>query len=57
MWQKTIYYLVEPREQIFVKGYGFLYFAKDMGKNLGKYISKNLNGKYSWKLLDHAKKL
>ena len=52
-----MYYLVEPREQIFVKGYGFLYFAKDMGKNLGKYISKNLNEKYNWKCLDHAKKL
>ena len=27
--------------QIFVKGYGFLSFSKNMGKN----ISKNLNGK------------
>ena len=27
-----------------------------MGKNIGKNISKNLRGKYSQKLLDHAKK-
>ena len=26
-----------------------------MGKNIGKNISKNLSGKYSQKLLDHAK--
>ena len=26
-----------------------------MGKNVGKSISKNLSGKYSQKLLDHAK--
>ena len=26
-----------------------------MSKNIGKYISKNLSGKYSQKLLDHAK--
>ena len=29
--------------------------AKNIGKNIGKNISKNLNGKYSQKLLDHAK--
>ena len=27
-----------------------------MGKNFGKKINKNLSGKYSQKLLDHAKK-
>ena len=27
-----------------------------MGKNIGKDISKNFSGKYSQKLLDHAKK-
>ena len=37
------------------KGYGFLSFAKNIGKNVGKNISNNLNGKYSQKLLDHAK--
>ena len=33
-----------------MKGYGFLYFAKNIVKNL----SKNLSDKYSQKLLDHA---
>ena len=45
-------YSVQPRDQIFVKGYGFLSFAK----NIGKTISKNLNDKYNQKLFDHAKK-
>ena len=50
-------YAVQPRDQIFVKGFGFLAFVKNMGKN----ISKNLSGKYGpdmlamrHKLLDHA---
>ena len=30
-------------------------FARNMGKNVGKIISKNLNSKYSIKILDHAK--
>ena len=47
---------VQPRDRIFVKGYGFLFFAKNMGRYIGKNISKNLIGKYSQKLLDHAKK-
>ena len=50
-----IRYSVHPRDQIFVKGYGFLSFAKNMDKNIGKNISKNLSGKCSQKLLDHAK--
>ena len=48
-------YLVQPRDQMFVKGYGFLSSAKSMGKNIGKNISKNLTGKYCQKILDHAK--
>ena len=48
-------YLVQPRDQLFVKSYGFLSSAKNMAKNIGKNISKNLSGKYSQKLLDHAK--
>ena len=48
-------YSVQSRDQIFVKGYGFLSFAKNVGKNTGKNISKNLSSKYSQKLLDHAK--
>ena len=48
-------YSVQPRDRIFVKCYRFLPFAKNMGKNIGKNIRKNLSGKYSQKLLDHAK--
>ena len=44
-------YSVQPRDRIFVKGYGFFSFTKNMGKNTGK----NLNYKYSQKRLDHAK--
>ena len=29
-------YSVQPRDQIFVKGYGFWSFSKNMGKNFGK---------------------
>ena len=29
-------YSVQPRDRIFVKGYGFLPFAKNMGKNFSK---------------------
>ena len=40
-------YSIEPRERICVKGYGFLSFAKNMGKSL--------SSKYGQKLLDSAK--
>ena len=30
-----IRYSIEPRDRIYVKGYGFLSFAKSMGKYLG----------------------
>ena len=46
--------LVIPRDGIFVKGYGFLFFSENMGKNIDENISKNLSGKYSQKLLDHT---
>ena len=29
-------YSFQPRDWIFVKGYEFLFFAKKMGKNIGK---------------------
>ena len=45
------HYSVQPRDRVFVKGYGFLSFAKNMIKN----ISKILSGKYSQKLHDHTK--
>ena len=54
---KMIHYSIQPRDWIFVKGYGFLSFAKKkkIGKNIGKNISKNLSSKNNHKLLDHAK--
>ena len=44
-------YSVQPRDGIFVKGMDFLSFAIKIGKSK----IKNLSGKYSQKLLDHAK--
>ena len=48
-------YSVQLRDQIFIKGYGFLYFAKNMSKSIGKNISINLTGKYSQIYFDHTK--
>ena len=48
-------YSFQPRDRIFVKGYGFLSFAENMCKNIVKNITKNLSGKYSQKFLDHTK--
>ena len=39
---------IQPRDRIYVKGYGFLSFAKSM--------SKNLSNKYNQKIIDTAKK-
>ena len=47
-------YSIEPKDRIYVKGYGFLYFAKNMGRHANK-VAKNLNNKYCQKLLDSAK--
>ena len=41
-------YSIEPKDRVYVKGYGFLSFAKNMGTHL--------SNKYSQKLLDTAKK-
>ena len=35
------HYCVQLRDQIFMKRYGFLSSAKNMGKNIVKTISKN----------------
>ena len=40
-------YSVQPRDEIFVKGYGFLSFARNMTRNNGNNISKNVTSKYS----------
>ena len=41
-------YSIEPRERRYVKGYGFLSFAKNMGTHATK-VAKNLNNKYDQK--------
>ena len=41
-------YSIEPTERRYVKGYGFLSFAKNIGKNL--------SNKYGQKVVDSAKK-
>ena len=46
---------IQLSDKISVKGNGFLSFAKNMGKIIGKNISKSLSCKYSQKRLDHAK--
>ena len=48
-------YSIEPRDIIYVKGYEFLSFAKNIGRHVNK-VTKNLSNKYSQKLLDSAKK-
>ena len=40
-------YSFEPKDRLYVKGYGFLSFAKNMGKHL--------SSKYGQKLFDSAK--
>ena len=40
-------YSIEPRDRIYVKGYGFLSFAKNIGENL--------SNKYGQKFFDTAK--
>ena len=49
-------YSIQPRDRIFIKYYGFLSFAKNMGKNIDNNISKPLIGKYSYKPIDQSSK-
>ena len=53
--QKMMRYSIEPKNWIFVKGSGFLSFAKNMSKAIGKNKSKNLSCKCGHKFLDHTK--
>ena len=48
-------YSIEPKERRYAKGYGFLSFARNIGTNAAK-VAKNMNNKYSQKLVDTAKK-
>ena len=47
-------YSIDPKDCIFVKGYGFLSFAKSIVKDFGKNVRKKLIGKYS--AVTHADK-
>ena len=47
-------YPIKPRERRYVKGYGFLSFAKNMGTHATR-VAENLNIKYGQKLVDTAK--
>ena len=48
-------YSIEPRGRRYVKGYGFLCFARNLGTNSIE-VAKNLNNNYGEKLVDSAKK-
>ena len=48
-------YLVQPWDRMFVKSYGFLFYAKHMNKTIGKIISKSFSGRYSQNFLDFSK--
>ena len=48
-------YSIEFRERRYVKGYGFLSFARNLGTHATK-VAKNLNNKYGQKLADSSKK-
>ena len=48
-------YSIEPRERRYVKGYGFLSFARNIGTHAAK-VAKNMSNKYSQKLVDSAKR-
>ena len=48
-------YSIEPRERRYVKGYGFLSLARNLGAHATK-AAKNLSNKYGQKLADTAKK-
>ena len=50
-----MHHSIELRDRIYVKGYGFLSFAKNIGTHATK-VAKNMTNKYSQKLLDSAKK-
>ena len=54
-------YSIEPRERIYVKGYGFMPFARNFGNKYGKKLMNtaiktgtNFNSKYGKKLKDTA---
>ena len=53
--QKCVIQLNLEKERRYVKGYGFLSFARILGTHATK-VTKNLNNKYGRRLADSAKK-
>ena len=49
-----MHYSIESKDEMYVKGYGFLSFAKNIGTHATK-VAKSMSNKYSQKLLDSAK--
>ena len=49
-------YSIKPRDRIYVKGYGFLSFAKNMGKVLNNKCAATSAANIGQKLLESAKK-
>ena len=47
-------YSIEPRERRYVRGYGLLSFARNLGTHTTK-VAKNVSNKYGEKLSDTAK--
>ena len=50
-----MHYSIEPRERRYVKGYGYLGFARNIGTHANK-VAKILNIKYGQNLADSANK-
>ena len=48
-------YSIKPKDRIYAKRYGLLFFARNMGTHATK-VAKNLSKNYSQKRLDTAKK-
>ena len=48
-------YSIEPKERRYVKGYGFLSFARNIGTHAAK-VAKSMSNIYNQKLVDTAKK-
>ena len=50
-----MHHSIEPRERRYVKGYGLLSFARNLGTHATK-VAKSLNNKYGQKLAGSPKK-
>ena len=49
-------YSVEPRERIYVKGHGFLSFAKNVGNKYGQKSNNNNNNNKDVEITPHKKR-